>query len=287
MDNLVTFLQLAAKNRLVVGAISWSLLVVLAWQVGQGASLFLTKPVLPELPSVSVETPNLKVIQGQRSYLLGRPDATFLNQNATRNAKPVSEISNTRLNLTLMGVIDVKGAGVAIIQSPNETLVAGVGEQIVKGVELVEIYADQVVITHRGKQERLVMESVSTGLIKAASEDGLAFSSATLSAKNAQALKEVGDTLRKSPISISKYIRFQPIGQSGRWSAVKIWPKTDTDLFNSIGLKSGDLIKSVNGKTIQDMSSQPSLWQNFLNASQFELAIERQGQLVTLLLDLS
>ena len=287
MVNLMTSLQSIINSLTLVRWVTFLLVIFLAWQVGQSSSLLLKSPLVPELPVLSVQSTSIKTVEGERSYLMGKPDKTLSNQKPISDSKPVSEIANTRLKLKLLGVIDVEGAGVAIIQSSGQTLVVSEGEQIVKGVDLIEVYSDQVVISHRGKRERLVMEALTKGLIESSSVSSSSALSSNLTAENTQALKEVGETLRKSPISISKYIRFKPIGKNGSWSAVKIWPKSNADLFNSIGFKSGDLIKAVNGRTIQEMSLEPSLWQTFLNESQFELTIERQGGTVNLSVDLN
>jgi len=287
MNNVIASFQSMVSNRALVRWITVSLVVLVAWQVGQGASLLLKSPIAPELPVLSVKASSSEIIQGERSYLMGKPDAKRLNQNLINDSESVPEIVSTRLKLTLLGVIDVEGLGVAIIQSSGQTLVVGEGEEIIKGVDLIEVYSDQVVISHRGKRERLMMEALTKGLIESSGNTSLPAMSSNLTVESAQALKEVGATLRKSPIAISKYVRFKPIGKNGSWSAVKIWPKSNPELFNSIGFKSGDLVKAVNGRTIQEMSLEPSLWQTFLNESQFELTVERQGGTVNLSVDLN
>ena len=287
MVNLMTSLQSILLNRSLVGWVSVFLLALVAWLVGQNASLFLQNPVAPPLPVLSVQSSSVKPIQGTPSYLMGKPDAKAL-QTSLEASEPVSEMTDTRLKLTLMGVIDVDGAGVAIIQSSGQTLVVGEGEEIVKGVDLIEVYADQVVISHRGKRERLMMEELTKGLIESASSGVTTSAVASeLNEKEAAALKEIGETLRKSPISISKYVRFKPIGKNGNWTAVKVWPKSNPELFNAIGFISGDLVKAVNGRSIQEMAQEPGLWQTFLNESQFELTVDRQGSSVTLSVNLN
>ncbi|MBN2865079.1 MAG: hypothetical protein JXK16_03660 [Thiotrichales bacterium] len=283
----MTSLQSILLNRSLVGWVSVFLLALVAWLVGQNASLFLQNPVAPPLPVLSVQSSSVKPIQGTPSYLMGKPDAKAL-QTSLEASEPVSEMTDTRLKLTLKGVIDVDGAGVAIIQSSGQTLVVGEGEEIVKGVDLIEVYADQVVISHRGKRERLMMEELTKGLIESAS-NGVTTSAVAseLNEKEAAALKEIGETLRKSPISISKYVRFKPIGKNGNWTAVKVWPKSNPELFNAIGFISGDLVKAVNGRSIQEMAQEPGLWQTFLNESQFELTVDRQGSSVTLSVNLN
>lgn len=288
MVNANSSLKLLTNNRALVRWATILFLVLLAWQAGRSASLMLHSSNVPPLPVLIQAEQSHQTIHGEPSYLMGKPDLKSLKESTPVASKEsISEITNTRLNLKLIGVIDLENAGVAIIKSSGKTLVVGEGEEIVKGVELVEVYSDQVIISHRGKREKLIMEETAKGLIERGSESTSSAPQSRLSIEASQALKEIGDTLRKSPISISKYIRFKPIGKNGNWSAVKVWPKSNIDVFTGIGLKSGDLIKSVNGRTIQEMSKEPSLWQAFLNESQFELTVERQGKTVSLSVDLN
>lgn len=288
MVNVNSSLKLLTNNRALVRWATILFLILLAWQVGRSGSLMLQSSNIPLLPVLTQAKQSEQTVQGEHSYLMGKPDLRSLKTSAsTMSAESISEIANTRLKLKLIGVIDLEGAGVAIIQSSGSNLVVGEGEEIVKGVDLIEVYSDQVIISHRGKREKLMMEEATKGLIEQRSEETSSTPQSRLSVEDSQALKEIGDSLRKSPISISKYVRFKPIGKNGDWSAVKVWPKSNAELFHSLGLKSGDLVKSVNGRTIQEMSQEPSLWQAFLNESQFELTVERQGKIVSLSVDLN
>lgn len=288
MGNLVASLKLVAQSSVLLRWVTLFLLAVLAWQIGKHATLLLTSPVVPQLPVIAVEKSAPVSVSGDPSYLMGRPDV--IAQKPTRPAlstDSVAKVSKTRLNLKLLGVIDLPKRGVAIIKSSGKTLVVAEGEEIIKGVELLEVFADQVMISHRGKREKLMMESAAKGLIESGSGKRASASAQSLSARDAQSLQAIGQTLRQSPLSISKYVRFKPIGKQGSWTAVKIWPKSNITLFRNLGLKSGDLIKEVNGRTIQQMSQQPALWQEFLNGSQVELTVERRGRSIQLAIDLN
>ena len=290
MVNLMSSLQSKANNRALVRGVGAFLLIIVAWLVGQTATILLqtaSTPALPVLTLKSISSQTSQSLTGDLCYLMGKPDAQAL-QEVMGAPESISDIATTRLKMTLLGVIDVKGAGVALIQSSGQALVVGVGEEVIKGVDLVEVYADQVVISHRGNREKLTMEALGEGLIESSTSSGTVYAaSGELSSDNVAALKEVGETLRKSPVAISKYIRFQPVGSNGNWSAVKIWPKSDLALFEGIGLQPGDLLTAINGRSIQEMSQEPSLWQGFLNESQFELTVERDGNPIVLSVDLN
>jgi len=263
-------------------------LILLAWLVGRSASSMLYSSDIPSLPTLVQAKPINQAVQGEYSYLMGKPDLKALKESAPQKSKEsVSEITNTRLRLKLIGVIDLESSGVAIIQSSGKTLVVSEGEKIVQGVDLIEVYSNWVMISHRGKREKLMMEETAKGLIEQGGSKTAPSAPSRLSPENSAALKKIGESLKKSPISISRYVRFKTIGKKGNWTAIKVWPRSNIGVFTGIGLKSGDLIKSVNGKSIQEISQDPSLWQTFLNESQFDLTVERRGEPVSLSIDLN
>lgn len=268
-------------------ALSFVFLLWCAWLIGALISSQLKTIELPELPTVQV-LPEKKVsAQGDPSYLFGKPDIEQAVLTADRSVSP-DELDQTRLKLKLIGVIVSQDKGVAIIEATGATKVVSIGEEILSGVELLKVLPDQVVILHRGKQEKLMMERSEEALIQSLSSPvSPAEEASELSSDQKQTLRNIGEELRQQPVSISKYIRFQPVNEDGKWVAVKIWPRAEKEVFESIGFKAGDLLKSINGRSIQEMSQEPALWQAFLNDSRFELGVERKGQLVTLSVDLN
>ncbi|MDG6777315.1 type II secretion system protein GspC [Thiomicrorhabdus sp. zzn3] len=258
-----------------------------AWLIGDLISSQLQTIERPELPTVQV-LPEKKVsTEGEPSYLFGKPDVEQTALATDRSVSP-DELDQTRLKLKLIGVIVSQDKGVAIIEASGTTKVVSEGEEILSGVELLKVLPDQVVILHRGKQEKLMMERSEAALMQTLSAQSSPTAEASdLSYDQKQTLRNIGEELRQQPVSISKYIRFQPINEDGKWVAVKIWPRAEKEVFESIGFKAGDLLKSINGRSIHEMSQEPALWQAFLNDSRFELGVERKGQLVTLSVDLN
>lgn len=58
---------------------------------------------------------------------------------------------------------------------------------------------------------------------------------------------------------------------------IKVWPKQEKVLFTTLGFHSGDLLKVVNGHTVDELSSNPALWQKLLSESSLSVVIDRQG----------
>lgn len=288
MINLVSAFRTFVNNPSLAKWMTYLLLVLLAWQVGMLVSARMNVVDTPVLPQIVTAPQKAVKLRGDESLLFGKPVVELTGSTAADDGLSPSDVDASRLRLKLVGAIATEGKGVAIIESAGKTLVVAEGEEIISGVDLLKVFSDQVIILNRGKREKLMMEEGGTNLFeKAVPSSKSQQPSPAMSAANKATLRQIGETLRNNPVSISKYIRFQPINKGGKWVSVKLWPKSEPELFQEIGFKAGDLLKSVNGRTIEEMAQEPSLWQAFLNESQFDLTVERGGQMVDLSVDLN
>ena len=262
------------------------LLGFLVWQLGAFFSLFLQQPQPPLLPKIQPIAPQQSSNQvvGQPLMLLGQPRPLKKVESAPQ---PLPQVQKTRLNLKLVGLIDLgEKGGVALIQKGLQTLIVAPGEWIQPGVKLLQLFPNQVLIEHKGRQERLILLGAEQQLQspKTQQQETPAKLSQSI---DRQKLKRIVSRLRRQPMAISQYLRFQPLRRNGQWVGVQIWPKTEPEIFKALGFRSGDIIRQVDGYSIQQMSEQPQLWQKFTQQSQFELQLDRQGDLQVLSIDLN
>jgi len=298
-QQLKSFLILFSSNRKTTLFLSFVLLLLFAWFLGQLVAQSLdgsSKSVLQVKESVF----NASSAQGKASYLFGKPDKTVTKIKKKPKAK-MKEVKTTRLNLTLVGIIYMGDRSLALIKRNNKTQVVFEGEEILANVVLLEIYPEEIVISNRGVQERLSLvggknklltketrtETTTESTIESNDGANQAMNRSNLSQENNGALNEIGRSLKKSPMSIAKFIKFKPINKNGNWAGVKIWSKSDEKLFRAVGFKEGDMLVNVNGRSINELASNPRLWQEFLKENQFELIVERNGQEHNISVDLS
>lgn len=260
------------------------LVLLFAWLLGKFATQLLVVSYEPKLQQNTAV--NFVAPQGSQSFLFGKP----LAKTVEKSPKVVVEdVKDSRLDVTLVGVIDMPGSGVAFIKRSNKTSVVFEGGEIVANVFLVEVFPTEVVIDNNGVQEKLSLARDKNTLLIKEGESGVAVepSGRSLSYSSSSALSEIGSVLKKSPMSIAKFIRFKPINKAGKLVGVKLWSKTDKKLFRELGFKEGDLLVRVNGESIDLLASNPALWQKFLKESQFELIVDRNGQQYDISVDLS
>jgi Type II secretory pathway, component PulC len=252
--------------------LQWLLFIVLAWLAGELVANQLSSVQSPSLP-VLKKASQAANVNGQPSFLFGDFKAA-LDQESEAKAN-LGALKETRLNLKLVGVIDYPNRGLALVQRGAKSEVYGVGDEIQSGVTLLNVLGDQAIILNRGVQERLVLEGVNNQLLQ--SSNASQVRNAGKASSQPARLTEIGRQLKRSPMSISQYLRFEPINQGGQWVAVKIWSKSDQTLFRSLGFEEGDRVTLINGKTIDEMAKNPALWREFLNENKMDLTVERNG----------
>ena len=251
--------------------------VITVWMLGKFiAESFQLSSVYP-MPQLKAQPTSGKA-SGIDSFLFGQ----VVKTQVPSNAKPVvmsDEVVATKLNLKLLGIIDLGERGVAIVQNGGKTQVVAVNEAFMPKVVLLDVFAEGILIDNRGKRERLLLANDANNLVSKVKENEsvpVAMVGRLNEAEQEQ-LNAIGDTLRKSPMSISKYIKFQPLNENGQWVGVKIWANSDPKLYKSLGFEEGDILREVNGNSIQDMVKDPKLWQTFLSLDQFDLVVDRNG----------
>lgn len=289
LNPVVFFSMPASKLWLWVSKlVQTSLLLLLAWGLGQTLMQFLVQtepPALPNLPKPEKHSaPNVA-----ENLIFGRPVQVAPKAAPVQPIVDTKATAKTKLNLVLNGLIGVGDKGVALILDGNKNQVVAVNEAIRPGVTLVSVFENGVLLDNHGQQETLMLVSEGNDLLNADQKTPArvgAVSNVTTRNQPAQLappmrerLDTIGRELRTAPMTIARYIRFQPINEGGAWTGVKLWSKSDAQLYKALGLLEGDILKEVNGKTIAQMSADTELWKTFLKENQFELVVERAGVL--------
>lgn len=261
------------------------LLVFLGWQLGKlvmqesTPEPALITPALFNQSQSSSKITNQNIVHKKPHLLLGKQSA----QPSLTSAKSVdsSEATVSKLNLKVLGIVALsEERGVVIIQSGSKTILVATGDKIQNNVFLEAIFPDYIVITHNGRPEKLIMSS-KNDLI----DSGFAGSAKPMADRSD--VKRLTRELKRSPMKISQYIRFQLVSRGGQVIAIKVWPKKDIELFNALGFQSGDVLQKVNGSSIATLMKTPALWQKMLNETAFEMEIDRQGSYQTVVVDLN
>lgn len=242
----------------------------------------------PELPEPTVEKvtaapvvnprPRLNVAEVVNWHLFG--SSSTPEPGATSEVAPI-DAPDTRLNLVLRGVLssdDPKEARAIIAEPTGEENFFGVGATLPGDAELKEIHADRIILMRAGRHETLrlpreAMEGVDAG----------AGQSAAAAARPAQVLGEYRDQMKENPLVLMDLARVVPVpNPSGGLSGFRLFPGKKPALFAQLGLQAGDLVKEVNGLSMDNPMRGAELMQMLEGSDQLELRIERAGKEITM-----
>lgn len=267
---------------------------LLAWSL---AKLFWTLFPAPETSSapadpghISGPGPHHRAVDIGALHLFGQAGVAV-----QPDAAP--QAPETQLKLRLLGTFAAAdpAGGMAIIADESEEQEAyRVGDDIPGNAELREVHADFVVIERQGRLESLRLEReaalATTGgderrsphLNPAAPVSSPAGGNIDWQAARNQArfdparLRQLGQQIRALPYTENG----QPIG-------VRLMAGSNSAVLSRLGLRSSDIVLSVNGIPLTDPSRQFELMNLLNQQSSFQVRVRRNGREMTLNIDAS
>lgn len=212
------------------------------------------------------------------------------------------KLPETTLDLELLGCVAQSGAapGFAIIRDKTKRSedTYTVGDFIVADARVEEIRDSEVVISRAGKRETLSMVFTDEGpKPRRGSRRGFASAfpgSARTSRASGQAIRVVTENLRyinKAKLmeearhnlgSLLNQFRTSPNVVDGKPSGMGIDAIGSDPLSAQAGIKSGDIIKSINGVRVNSIDDILEQSDRFQNAPEIRVVVERNGRHRTL-----
>lgn len=208
----------------------------------------------------------------------------------------------TRLDLVLRGVVASTddGLGHAIIEHRNRQDVYAVDDELpVSGnVRLAKVMSGQVVLDNNGTYELLTLfeesefdEQLRNAGQPSPPEPGEAAGPATVIDKRSdQQATELASGYRaqlyENPQSLASLVRISAVREGGQLQGYRISPGRDGAQFQQLGFKAGDLVTSVNGIPLDNPANTMQLYQTMRTAGEAVFEVERDGQPVSINVDL-
>ncbi|WP_164844064.1 type II secretion system protein N [Croceicoccus ponticola] len=184
----------------------------------------------------------------------------------------------TDLPLTLFGIRinTATGGGTAIVAGADgEQMVYRIGEDVMEGVTLSALAFDHVTLSRGGSSELLYLDQSKPAPTAApASTDSVV--------PPAPAAPPPPPTSGLPAASLQQGIGFTP-GRDG----VAITAKGDGSIFRNAGLRSGDVLVSVNGKAVSGQQDLASFAGQVRPGSNLSLVVRRKGREVPLKIPVS
>jgi general secretion pathway protein C len=222
-----------------------------------------------------------------------------------QSQEDVIDVPETKLNLVLSGVVSSteQSRGAAIIEYRNTQSTYGIGDKIEgTNVTLDEIYTDRVIIKNRLTRETLMLEGIDFDEAnrnrnrEISNERDNAQARVNTPQNNtqspqelrerAQALRQVRQNLANEPASFADLISLSPHRANNELVGFRVSPGKDPALFNSVGLKNGDVVVQLNGLDLSNLQQAGEAITQLKEADTLQLEILRGSEFISLDLDI-
>lgn len=255
----------------------------------------LTWQVLPAQPQEALVAPRISTSSSAAAGQSRAADIRSIAQwhlfgdvikVAPKPVAQVTEAPDTRLNLKLRGLLassDPVMARAIIADGKGVEEAYKVDQKLPGNAVLREIYADRVILEYRGRLEalRLPKESsasvvVSKGASTQTRRPGVKQAGTT---ENAALLRQYRDALVNQPQSLMNLVNASPVTDkgTGKLKGYRIRPGKDRKLLGQFGLKSGDVVTSVNGVALNNPIKALEIMRDLSTATSVTLDVERNG----------
>lgn len=216
----------------------------------------------PQVPA-AISTRNVvDVASIQRANLFGQSVAPAGESDA-----PV-----TTMSLVLGGVTaakDPKRGSAMIGTSLADIKFYRVGGSLPGGAQLHEVYRDRVLLDRGGTIEALLMPA-RLGLPPPPPPPVAAMASAAQ-------VGRVQQIMRDNPNMLNQVLSRQAVFADGKLRGMRVYPGTNKQAFDKLGLKSGDLVMAINGLQLADQTKPEEVFNSLSNAAEANITVERNG----------
>lgn len=196
----------------------------------------------------------------------------------------------TRLNLTLNGVIAStdKRIARAFIATAGDTEKSYIIDATLPGgAVLKEIYPDRVILLRSGRYETLRMPKKVDSIILDDNVDIKPVTSPVNTIQPNVTREEVLQYKQKlltAPNELAGAVRQRPVRRDGKIIGYRVFPGSEKEVFNRLGLKPGDIVTGINGMPLSDPASAMALYGQLPQMSELNIEVQRQGQSMSLVL---
>ncbi len=213
------------------------------------------------------------------------------------------------LNVKLMGSM-VSGKpeySLALVsESGTKTsYIVGIGDRIMGEAEIIEIRRDRIIFRRNGRLEYIKIENSISGspgirpkssTISSVGKDikplyappAAAKAAAATSVKQVSANKfEIDRKSLNEQLSdregLAKAARLVPVyDKDGKSNGIKLINVSNSSVYSQIGIKTGDIVKSINGQKIDSQAKALQLLDSMKNQSKVAIEVERRGKKETM-----
>jgi len=271
--NLGRTLEKLLAHRATQTAVTVSALLLLSWGFAQG-TWKVWRPASPAIErSGGADAIDLKTLFS--AQLFGKAAPSPANDDA--------RVARSTLNLSLTGVAVLQSGGCALIvvQGQPESAYCA-GEDLSPGVRLVGVQRDRVVILRNGVREAVLMKDAEESPPTLAAAAPQATVESTGLGRRLVDRRQLQQQLGRPEFLNQALIVPNPAGGGG----FLVREVQSGSLYEKLGLRPGDVIRTVNGQPLTNMDDVMKLYQQFGSVQRVLVDVQRQGRSETLYYDM-
>ena len=231
---------------------------------------FIDQTIAPAAPNPVSDAPSPK---GDFSIITERNIFGPLTVQAAPPAQAAPK-GQAKSPLTLVGVDIVPGGtSSAIIEDPRKAIqdVFRISENIFGEAKLLGIFSDHVEIDRGGQRETLRLEEGSS------SSGSGATGTSSSGEEVVVAESDVDAALANLPLLLTE-IRAVPFFKEGQAVGLRLFAIKSDSLFDKIGLKNGDILKTINGTSLGDFTQAVKLFERLKSERTLKVQLERNRE---------
>ncbi|RSD32831.1 type II secretion system protein GspC [Vibrio pectenicida] len=215
----------------------------------------------------------LNIADLQNSNLFGRYQA----EAPIVKKKVVTDAPKSRLSVVLVGVVtsSEEGKNLAVLSNRGQQATYGIGETL-EGTraKVVQVLYDRIIVDNSGRNETVMLE----GLKYTKDLQPQPKTKAIKAEVSQDKLEEIRSVIRKDPKQIFQYVRMSQMKRDGKVIGYRLSPGKDKELFESVGLKPGDVATQLNGQNLSDPAAMGEIFKSISQLTELNLTVERDSQ---------
>ncbi len=192
------------------------------------------------------------------------------------SAKPkLEDAPKSRLNVIVVGVVTSSDPqkSLAVVAKGGKQATYGINE-VIEGTraKLVQVQSDRIIVDNAGRNETVMLEGLKFTAPVAKPQ------TKAVSPLSQDKLNKIRVDITSNPQLLFEYVRMSPLKRDGKISGYRLSPGSSRELFDSVGLKEGDVATHLNGKDLRNMSAMAEIYKNLSDLTELNLTVERNGQ---------
>lgn len=202
--------------------------------------------------------------------------------STTPDPNEVINAPETQLNLVLTGIVastQGRDSRALIKDEKNEQKPYAIGDSVSNNVKLRAIYSNRVILDRSGRFETLTLEDEKQARAALASN---AAPAEQVTPQVAQDIGQARQQILQDPSKASQYLRIQPERRDGKLVGYRVYPGSDREIFQKVGLRPGELVTAINGQSLDNPSESLKLLGDLAQAPSVSVTLERGGETRTL-----